>query len=204
MIKKQKDDIREEYKERRRQMPADEKFRRDEAICKAAEGLVSFRYAEYVLLYAATADEIDVSAIAKAAFAKGKKVLFPRCDRKSHTMTYHEVKSLDELVDDGTGFGILEPPETNPVYDAEHETAGAVCFVPGLVYDRAGYRLGYGKGFYDRYLSAFSGCTIGVVYSDYILPEVPRGRFDVTVDILLTEKGVRVTKDAGKSRPGKG
>ncbi|MBQ4350112.1 MAG: 5-formyltetrahydrofolate cyclo-ligase [Clostridia bacterium] len=202
MIKKQKDDIREEYKERRRSMPAEEKFRRDEAICKAAEGLVSFRYAEYVLLYAATSDEIDVSAIAKAAFAKGKKVLFPRCDRKSHTMTYHTVSSLEELQDDGMGG--LEPPEGNPVYDAEHETAGAVCFVPGLVYDRAGYRLGYGKGFYDRYLSGFSGCTIGVVYSDYILPEVPRGRFDVTVDILLTEKGVRVTKDAGKTRPGKG
>ncbi len=202
MIKKQKDDIREEYKERRRAMLPEEKFRRDEAICKAAEGLVSFRYAEYVLLYAATSDEIDVSAIAKAAFAKGKKVLFPRCDRKSHTMTYHTVASLDELTDDGMGG--LEPPAENPVYDAENETAGAVCFVPGLVYDRAGYRLGYGKGFYDRYLSGFSGCTIGVVYSDYILPEVPRGRFDVTVDILLTEKGVRVTKDAGKIRPGKG
>ena len=202
MIKKQKDDIREEYKERRRLMPEEEKFRRDEAIRKAAAGLVSFRYAEYVLLYAATSDEIDVSAIAAMAFERGKKVLFPRCDRKSHTMTYHEVKSLDELQDDGMGG--LEPPEENPVYDAENEKAGAVCFVPGLVYDRAGYRLGYGKGFYDRYLSAFSGCTIGVVYSDYILPEVPRGRFDVTVDILLTERGVKVTKDAGKSRPGKG
>ena len=58
-------------------------------------------------------------------------------------------------------------------------------------------------GFYDRYLSAFSGCTIGVVYSDYILNEVPRGRFDVSVDILLTEKGVRVTKDSRKTHPGK-
>ena len=202
MIKKQKDDIREEYKERRRLMPEEEKFRRDEAICKAAAGLVSFRYAEYVLLYAAASDEIDVSPIAEMAFERGKKVLFPRCDRKTHTMTYHTVNSLDELQDDGMGG--LEPPEENPVYDAENETAGAVCFVPGLVYDRAGYRLGYGKGFYDRYLSGFSGCTIGVVYSDYILPEVPRGRFDVTVDILLTERGVKVTKDAGKTRPGKG
>ena len=65
--------------------------------------------------------------------------------------------------------------------------------MPGLVYDKAGYRLGYGKGFYDRYLSHFSGCTLGVVYSDYILPTVPRGRFDVSVDILLTEKGVKMT-----------
>lgn len=201
MIKKQKDDIREEYKLLRSQMPADEKHKRDTAICAAAEGLISFRYAEYVLLYAASADEIDVSAIAEAAFAKGKKVLFPRCDKKTHTMKYHEVKSLDELKPDA--YGICEPPEENPVYDAVSETGGAVCFVPGLVYDRAGYRLGYGKGFYDRYLSSFSGCTIGVVYSDYILNEVPRGRFDVSVDILLTEKGVRVTKDQKKTHPGK-
>ena len=116
-------------------------------------------------------------------------------------MKYHEVKSLDELEIDS--YGIAEPAESCPVYDPASPGA-AVCFVPGLVYDKAGYRLGYGKGFYDRYLSGFSGCTIGVVYSDYILPEVPRGRFDVTVDILLTEKGVRVTKDTKKTRPGKG
>ena len=202
MIKKQKDEIREEYKELRRAMNPEEKFRRDAAICNAAEALVSFRYAEYILLYAATADEIDVSDIARVAFAKNKKVLFPRCDKKTHTMQYHEVKSLDELVIDA--YGIAEPPESAPVYDAQVDTGGAVCFVPGLVYDKCGYRLGYGKGFYDRYLSAFSGCTIGVVYSDFILPEVPRGRFDVSVDILLTEKGVRVTKDNKKTHPGKG
>ena len=107
MIKKQKDDIREEYKEIRRKMSAEEKQKRDAAICTAAENLVSFRYAEYVLLYAAAADEIDVSAIAEAAFAKGKKVLFPRCDKKTHTMKYHEVKSLDELKPDS--YGICEP-----------------------------------------------------------------------------------------------
>ena len=73
-------------------------------------------------------------------------------------------------------------------------TGGAVCFVPGLVYDRSGYRLGYGKGFYDRYLSAFTGGKIGVVYSDYVIGSVPRGRYDVTVDILLTEKGMRPLK----------
>lgn len=201
MIKKQKDDIREEYKERRHNMPAEEKFKRDSAVCKAAEGLVSFRYAEYVLLYAATPDEIDVYDIARVAFEKGKKVCFPRCDKKNHTMKYHIVNSLDELKPDA--YNLLEPSEDAAVYDPT-SPGGAVCFVPGLVYDRAGYRLGYGKGFYDRYLSAFSGCTIGVVYSDYILSEVPRGRFDVSVDILLTEKGVRVTRDQQKkTHPGK-
>lgn len=201
MIKKQKDEIREVYKEKRKNMPVEERFKRDTAVCNAALSLVSFRYAEYVLLYAPTQEEIDVMPIARAALEKGKTVLFPRCDKKTHTMQYHAVKSLDELEIDS--YGIAEPSPDAPLYDPQSPGA-AVCFVPGLVYDKAGYRLGYGKGFYDRYLSGFSGCTIGVVYSDYILTEVPRGRFDVTVDILLTEKGVRVTKDTKKTRPGKG
>lgn len=202
MIKKQKDDIRAEYKLLRSEMDREEKARRDAAICKTAEGLVSFKYAEYVLLYAAQENEIDLTALANVAFERGKKVLFPRCDKKTHTMKYHIVSSLDELKPDS--YGIAEPAEDAPVYDASVDVGGAVCFVPGLVYDKAGYRLGYGKGFYDRYLSAFSGCTIGVIYSDYILPEVPRGRFDVSVNILLTEKGVRATKESKKAHPGKG
>lgn len=196
MIKKLKDDIREEYKQRRREMTIEERHRRDETICRVAEGLVSFRYAEFVLLYAATDGEIDIFPIARLALEKGKKVLFPRCDKKTHTMTYHQVNSLEELAVDS--YGILEPAADAPLYNCAAETGSAVCFVPGLVYDKAGYRLGYGKGFYDRYLSGFSGCTIGVVYSDYILPEVPRGRFDMSVDILLTEKGVKVTKNTKK------
>lgn len=190
-IRKQKDELRAAYSARRAAMDRAEKKRRDEAICRAAVSLVSFRYAEYVLLYAALENEIDVTKIAEEALARGKKIAFPRCDKETHTMQYHIVSSLDELSRDA--YNILEPPPENPIYDPEHDVGSAVCFVPGLVYDRAGYRLGYGKGFYDRYLSGFSGCTLGVVYSDYILPTVPRGRFDMSVNILLTEKGVKMT-----------
>lgn len=188
-IKEKKDAIRAEYKERRRAMDAALRLDRDRRICEYATGLVSFRYAEYVLLYAATPDEISVNAIAEEAWRRGKKVAFPRCHKETHTMTYHIVSSLDELSPDS--YGLAEPSSELPVYDPENQVGSAVCFVPGLVYDRQGYRLGYGKGFYDRFLSSFKGSSIGVVYSDFILPEVPRGRFDMTVDILLSEKGVR-------------
>lgn len=193
-IKKLKDDIRAEYSEKRSDMPREEKKRRDDAICAAAASLVSFRYAEYVLLYAAMENEIDVFKLAETALAKGKKVAFPISDKETHTMVYRFVSSLDELAV-GT-YGILEPPQGNPAYDPETAVGGAVCFVPGLVYDKAGYRLGYGKGFYDRYLSRFQGCSIGVIYSDYILPTVPRGRYDLSVNILLTEKGVKMIHEA--------
>ena len=107
-------------------------------------------------------------------------------------MKYHIVTSLDQLSPDS--YGIKEPSEELPVYDPENDTGSAICFVPGLVYDKAGYRVGYGKGFYDRFLSSFKGSSVGVVYSDFILPKVPRGRFDMKVDILLSEKGVKISE----------
>ena len=193
-VREQKNALREKYRAMRREMTDDERIRRDNAIADAAGAMVSFRFAEYVLLYAPTGEEIDVFPIARKAMELGKKVLFPRCNKEDHTMNYHVVTSLDELSPDA--YGIPEPPKDAPVYDPAKDKGSAICFVPGLVYDREGFRLGYGKGFYDRYLSAFSGCTIGVVYSDYILKTVPRGRYDVKVNILLTEKGVRMTSEA--------
>lgn len=191
-VREKKNSIRAEYKARRREMDKDVRCERDSKICDYALGLVSYRYAEYVLLYAATEDEIDIYEIARAALKQGKKIAFPRCRKEDHTMKYHIVESLDQLSPDS--YGIAEPSEDLPVYDPETDTGSAICFVPGLVYDKAGYRVGYGKGFYDRFLSSFKGSSIGVVYSDFIMPKVPRGRFDMKVDILLSEKGVRVSE----------
>lgn len=191
-VRERKNAIRAEYKERRRSMDTDIRKDRDRRICEYAVGLVSFRFAEYVLLYAATEDEIDVYDVARIALERGKKIAFPRCNKENHTMKYHIVESLDQLAPDS--YGIREPAADLPVYDPETDTGSAICFVPGLVYDKAGYRLGYGKGFYDRFLSSFKGSSVGVVYSDFILPEVPRGRYDMRVDILLSEKGVRISE----------
>lgn len=192
IIKKEKDELREKYIAKRRAMDSALKAQRDAAICRAAAELVSFRYAQYVLLYAATDDEINISGIAEAAWRAGKTVAYPRCNKDTHTMKYHIVTSEDELSPDS--YGIREPSPDLPVYDPAVASGSSLCFVPGLLYDRNGYRLGYGKGFYDRYLSSFSGCKIGVVYSDYIIPSVPRGRYDVALDILLTESGVKTVR----------
>lgn len=189
-VRDRKNVIRSEYKLRRAELDTAVRAERDRRICESALGLVSFRFAEYVLLYAATDDEININAIAEAALERGKKLAFPRCRKEDHTMKYHIVDSLDQLHVDS--YGIREPSDELPVYDPETDMGSAICFVPGLVYDRSGYRLGYGKGFYDRFLSSFKGSSVGIVYSDFILPEVPRGRYDTKVDILLSEKGVKI------------
>ena len=94
MIKKQKDDIRAEYSARRAAMEPAEKNRRDHAICTAAASLVSFRYAEYVLLYAAMENEIDVTPIAAEALARGKKIAFPslRQGYAHHALPYRRLR----------------------------------------------------------------------------------------------------------------
>lgn len=191
IIKQEKDELRRKWRERRAAIDPSEKERRDGAICRAAMSLASYRFADYVLMYAPTDEEIDVMPIALDALSKGKKVAFPKCHPETRTMDYHIVTSVDQLTVEY--YGLREPPVDLPIYDKALSDGHAICFVPGLLYDTAGYRLGYGKGFYDRYLTGFDGNVIGVVYSDFIVPSVPRGRFDVSINILLTEKGVVVT-----------
>ena len=96
--------MRRQYKALRGSLSHEERARRDGAICQAALDLVSFRYADIVLLYAPMEQEIDVFPIAREALQKGKQIAFPRCDAQSKTMEYHFVTSLSELPYQHTAF----------------------------------------------------------------------------------------------------
>ena len=102
-------------------------------------------------------------------------------------MVYHYVTDLDQLIPGK--YGIMEPKEELPIY-APQLIMHAVCVLPAMVYDKEGYRLGYGKGYYDRFLSSFKGTKAGLIYSDFVIDKIPRGRFDLRSDIIITEKGV--------------
>jgi len=184
-----KKELRAQFREKRVQLPPEIKLQRDRAICNYAINMAAFRYADCVLMYAPTKYEIDVMPIAEVAIQKGKKVYFPRCHKETRTMTYHLVSSFRELSPDA--YGILAPPADAPVYEMSDKST-ALCLVPALIYDKSGYRVGYGGGYYDRFLSSFQGCKTGVIYRDFIVDKVPRGHFDHKVDIMLTEKNVRI------------
>ena len=88
-------------------------------------------------------------------------------------------------------FGIPEPIPACPLFE-KNGRSSALILVPALAFDKDGYRLGYGKGYYDRYLEDFVVTSVGLVYYDFIADRLPRGRFDRAVDLLATEKGVHV------------
>ncbi|SDE41016.1 5-formyltetrahydrofolate cyclo-ligase [Thermus arciformis] len=83
-------------------------------------------------------------------------------------------------------FGLLEPTT-----EAVDPGVLELVVVPGLAFDREGFRLGHGKGFYDRFLAGVKALSLGVVPEALLLPRLPRDPWDVPVAFLATEKGVR-------------
>ena len=188
-LRERKNRIRDKYRALRKAMEPQQKKTYDDKICKRFMSLASYRFADVLLLYAPLKAEIDIIPIADDAIKRGKTVAFPRCNDNEHTMTYYIVEDLSQLREGC--YGIREPDPSLPVFDPkEHADKKMICFVPALVFDRCGYRLGYGKGYYDRYLCDFPGVKMGVEYQGCVVDSLPRGRFDTAVDFLVTEKGV--------------
>jgi len=184
-IKELKMHVRNEYKTKRKEIPENVRKELDHEVCRRFLALNSYRYADTVLLYSPLKYEIDTSYILNDALKKGKRVAFPRC-LDGNRMVYHLVTSPDQLV---CGmYNIKEPKEDLPIY--ENGKDNSICIMPGIVFDKRGYRLGYGKGYYDRFLSSFKGIKAGFVYSDFIIDQLPNGRYDLKADIIITERGV--------------
>ena len=193
-MKAQKAELREKLLSEREAIPPEKREAMSRAICSRAVSLSGFRLAQTILLYAPKPVEVDVLPIARAAWDLGKSVAFPRCHRPEGSyayMTYHIVNSLDEL--SPGSFGLLEPAEDSPLYDPASDMRGSLAFAPAIAFDRAGYRLGYGGGYYDRFFNAYSGSVVGVIFSDFIVPSLPHGRYDIRAGLIITEKGVRST-----------
>lgn len=186
-IKEQKKQLRADYLARRRSLDPAQKAKMDEKIVAAFTSLISYRYADVLLLYYPRSDEVDIRPIITMALAAGKKVALPRC-KNGGQMDFLFVESENDLAP-GT-FGLTEPKEDCPLFDPVQGSKGVLMAVPGLSFDRKGYRLGYGKGYYDRYLEDREITTAGLVYSDFVADRLPRGRFDLPVHFIVTEKGV--------------
>ena len=153
-------------------------------LCRQAEVLPEYRRATWVLGYAPFRREPDIRPLIERALAAGKRVAMPRCVTADHTLGFYEIRSWAEL--ETGSYGIAEPP-------AEEErrwqpTADAVCFVPALGYDNDGYRLGYGGGYYDRFLPTFAGVSVGLCPSE-CLTKLPREINDRPVTAVVTERG---------------
>lgn len=147
-----------------------------------------YRAADTVLLYMARPSEIATSLILHAAFANHKKVALPVCLDQGR-MFFRRINSLNDVAPGR--FGILEPTEACEEITPDEHT---LCVCPALSCDMRGYRLGFGGGYYDRYLVDFPGVKAALCYADSMIPKLGEDTFDIKMDVILTDSFTRTMK----------
>lgn len=162
---------------------------RDRAIAEAVYALDAYQSAHTIFCYCATEEEIATDAILSDALAHGKRVCVPRCERPGE-MTAREITDLSQLIPGK--FGIREPQDDRPVI-APSEID--FCVVPCLCADSQGFRLGYGGGYYDRFLCQTPAFTAALcTFSRLLCTPLPREATDVPCDCIVTERQVHSEK----------
>jgi len=184
MIREEKAKLRKELLQKRLSLQADEKALFDKQIIENIVSLELYKNAECVIIYAATKGEIDLFPLFYKAKSDKKKVAFPRCFEERQ-MKFYEVSDLSEL--EKGKYGLLEPKITLPQREFKPTD---LCIVPAIAYDKEGYRLGYGGGYYDVFLKYFVGTSFGAVYDFLLFDRLPRHRNDKNVNLIVTERKV--------------
>lgn len=178
--------LRKEAKEYRLSLSAEDKERNDRKIANKLLNLWTFRDADTLLAYMSTDIEVGTRYLIEQAWAAGKKVAVPRCVAGTRNMVFHYISSFDDL--ENGAFGVLEPiVERCPVAKCFENS---ICVVPALVFDKKCFRLGYGKGYYDRFLASFPGTAVGICYEACRKESIPHGKYDKSLDLFITENRI--------------
>lgn len=171
--------LRTQLRERLREMSDDAQKSQSLRACETFLSHDIYAKAASLLLYMPLRGEVDVRLIMERAISDGKRVALPRY--VPETATYNAFFVSDEPLAPGP-FNILEPAMSNPAPLNRLDLTVA----PGLAFDPRGRRLGRGKGFYDRLLSAASGLKCGICFDEQLLAEIPVEPHDVALDFIAT------------------
>ncbi len=168
---------------RRLRAAVENKALKDKSVTDFLTGMPAFRKADTVLLYYSANSEVSTADIFAYCLRVGKTAAFPVCLDDKGIMDFFVVESEDDLCEGM--YGIRAPKASCKRLNA---TEKSVCIVPGLAFDKSGYRIGYGKGYYDRYLSDFPGVSIGLCYEELHIDCLPVKPHDIKVNYLITDK----------------
>lgn len=154
-----------------------------------------FLSAKNICTYAPAKSEIDVNPISQTAWKQNKTVYYPRCSKtQKGIMHFYLCNNFSEL--EKGAYGILEPKKACPICSEETlNSPDTLILVPALSYSPRGYRLGYGQGFYDRFLAKIPlAGSFGITFTALISEEIPAAPWDLPVQYLVTEEGIQKTR----------
>lgn len=177
----------------RDELTGDIRAENSELIRKKLVGSSIYKNAEIVLSYASYRSEVDTWAINKQILADNKKLYLPKTYVKEKRLRFIRVSDMDELKPGA--LGIMEPDGEGDGIDPKMTGAGAILMImPGVAFDNNGARLGYGGGFYDRYLSEYEDIiphTVLIAFEAQRTDEICTDEYDIRPGQILTEAGFR-------------
>lgn len=179
-----KNDLRKKYKQLRKGIQSKKEL--DTAICMNFLQSDLYKNADAVLCYSSLPDEISTDLIINQALSDGKILALPVCTDSNGNMNFYIINSPDELA--LGSFSVMEP--NKDICVPFGTSLSPVCVVPALCFDKKGYRIGYGKGYYDKFLKKFTSVSVGLCYNGFIEDNLPCDEFDEKVDFIITQSNI--------------
>lgn len=173
-----KEFLREKYLKIRKNINELDRENYNNNIFKKVIDLKEYKESKLVLVYVSLKEEVDTFKLIEHSLEIGKRVAVPKCIKNDIEFFY--IESLNEL--EKSKFNILEPKTNKKVKDFDN----SVCIIPGIAFDKEMSRIGYGKGFYDRFLKNYCGIKIGLAYRECICKKIDNDINDVKIDKIIT------------------
>ena len=188
-IKAEKKRIRKEIKNQFRTIPISDFDAKSKKVLDKLKKLPEWKNAETVLIFLSLPDEIKTEGIINEALEENKKTAVPRIN--GNDIVFHYIKSVNSSLIIHP-LGIAEPSPSTPVFNSLSADEKTLILVPGLAFDKNCFRLGRGKGFYDKFLSGIDKSVkkIGIGYDFQIVESVPAEDHDFPLDSVITDTSI--------------
>lgn len=197
-----KKDVRKSILALRDSISAEDKAQYDDVIRGIITDMTEYREAEVILAYVSYRSEVDTTLLIKHALADGKNVFAPKVVGRE--MEFWKVTSMEDLQE---GYQGIREPVQSISFSEWMKACKIMMWMPGAVFDRERHRIGYGGGFYDRYLNRLaenmdcatqmwdhiehaSFITAALAYSCQVLEQIPHEEHDRKPDLIVTEKRI--------------
>lgn len=190
--KEQKKILRKRFLEKRSRLSKNTLRWKSKMIEKHVLRFIALKKINAVYSYISYPSEVSTFPLLKKLLSEGKEIFAPRIDTKTKQMKFHRIHNVTRHLQKGT-YESMEPrhPDNKETFPQKED----LVLVPGAAFDKRGYRIGYGKGYYDRYLNSINkkALAVGLCCHDFFVDQLPSERHDRRVQVVVTEKGIFCT-----------
>lgn len=172
----------------RNSIPAAKREEKSRKIKEAVLAMPEIREADTVFVYVSFGSEVSTRDLIEELLSMGKHVGVPLCNTDTHTMSVIEITDFTQLKEGH--YGIPEPDRKlidDGVLREITKEEISIAVIPAAAFDSDGYRMGYGGGYYDRFLDGFRGKSLGLAFLECAVRRLPREEHDMAADAVITD-----------------